>query len=115
VLNAGNWLTGWLQPEGETPTTDNTNIIFLLDPRYSQLGPYFVKGAGVYKCVADQSLAREAGLRLPRAKRRFTPGHLHSDDLRDRSQPIGPITPARIAAIQGYHRKDISKRIKTEL
>ena len=68
TVDAGNWLTGWLQPIGESPTSDNTNIFFLLDPRYSQLGPYFVKGAGVYKCVADQSVAREGGLLLPRVR-----------------------------------------------
>ena len=48
VVDAGNWLSGWLQPEGEPPTTDNTNIIFLLNQHYSQLGSY-VKAAGVYK------------------------------------------------------------------
>ncbi len=54
VRNAGNWITGWLAPASEPPTTDNTNTIFLLDPGYSQIGPY-IRAAGAYKCVADQS------------------------------------------------------------
>ncbi len=63
-----NWLTGWLTPEGEAPNnTDNTNIVFLLDPRYSQIGPY-VRAAGVYKCVADKSMARFSSVLLPRVR-----------------------------------------------
>jgi prepilin-type N-terminal cleavage/methylation domain-containing protein/prepilin-type processing-associated H-X9-DG protein len=68
VKNAGNWLTGWLTPEGEGPNnTDNTNTLFLLDPTYSQIGPY-VKAAGVYKCVADRSVAQIQGQTLPRVR-----------------------------------------------
>jgi prepilin-type N-terminal cleavage/methylation domain-containing protein/prepilin-type processing-associated H-X9-DG protein len=68
VTDAGNWLTGWMDPEGEPPTTDNTNTTFLLEPRYSQIGPYVV-AAGVYKCVADKNLGRvSAALALPRVR-----------------------------------------------
>jgi prepilin-type N-terminal cleavage/methylation domain-containing protein/prepilin-type processing-associated H-X9-DG protein len=68
VPNAGNWVTGWLSPEGEAANnTDNTNTTFLLNATYSQLGPY-VKAAGVYKCVADQSAATINGQRLPRVR-----------------------------------------------
>lgn len=68
VLNAGNWITGWLTPLGLPPdNTDNTNITYLLDPTYSQLGPY-VKAAGVYKCVADKSNALINGLQMPRVR-----------------------------------------------
>jgi len=57
VANAGNWITGWLTPEGSGANNlDNTNTTYLVDPLYSQVGPY-VKNAGVYKCVADQSIA----------------------------------------------------------
>src|SRR5258708_14733102 len=52
VQNAGNWITGWLTPQGSPPdNTDNTNTVFLLDSAYSQIGPY-EKAAGVFKCVA---------------------------------------------------------------
>jgi len=68
IVNAGNWLTGWLSPEGDVPNnTDNTNTVFLLDPNYAQLGPY-IRAAGVYKCVADRSVALISGQRLPRVR-----------------------------------------------
>jgi prepilin-type N-terminal cleavage/methylation domain-containing protein/prepilin-type processing-associated H-X9-DG protein len=68
LANAGNWITGWLSPLGSGPNnTDNTNILYLLDPTYSQLGPY-VKAAGVYKCVADRSVAVFNNLSLPRVR-----------------------------------------------
>ncbi len=68
VRNDGNWITGWLTPEGEAPNnTDNTNTVFLLDPAYSQVGPY-VRAAGVYKCVADQSKAIINGRELSRVR-----------------------------------------------
>ena len=68
VPNAGNWMTGWLTPPGSGPNnTDNTNTIYLLDPTYSQVGPY-VKNASVYKCVADQSLATISSQTMPRVR-----------------------------------------------
>lgn len=68
TVNAGNWITGWLSPQNDTQNnTDNTNTVFLLDPKYSQVGPY-VKAAGVYKCVADQSKAAIFGQLLPRVR-----------------------------------------------
>ncbi len=68
AVNAGNWVTGWLTPEGSPPdNTANTNIIYLLDAKYSQIGPY-VRAAGVYKCVADLSQAMFSGRRLPRVR-----------------------------------------------
>ena len=66
--NAGNWITGWLSPENETgDKSDCTNTIFLLDPTFSQLGPY-LQAAAVYKCVADRSLARINGASYPRVR-----------------------------------------------
>jgi prepilin-type N-terminal cleavage/methylation domain-containing protein len=68
TANAGNWITGWLSPENDTANnTDNTNILFLLSPTYSQIGPY-VKAAGVYKCCADQSMALISGRTFPRVR-----------------------------------------------
>src|SRR5207237_4862429 len=33
----GGWVRGWLNYSG---STDNTNILFLIDPQYAKLGPY---------------------------------------------------------------------------
>jgi prepilin-type N-terminal cleavage/methylation domain-containing protein/prepilin-type processing-associated H-X9-DG protein len=70
VANDGNWVTGWLSPEGAPDPTrnpDNTNTAFLVDARWSQIGPY-LKSAAVYKCVADQSLAIINGQKMPRVR-----------------------------------------------
>ena len=68
VMNAGNWITGWLSPENEPgDKTDNTNTMFLLDPRYSQLGPY-AQAAAVHKCLADRSITRISGKVYPRVR-----------------------------------------------
>lgn len=44
------WVTGWLD---WTTGTDNTNVIFLLDPRYAVLASYFGNQKNIYKCPAD--------------------------------------------------------------
>lgn len=60
---------GWLCPNGNTPKTawvegvmtfdtnfsDNTNTLYLVDPRYAKLGPY-VSSAAVYQCPSDKSM-----------------------------------------------------------
>jgi len=47
------WLLnpGWLD---WSVSTDNTNTIFLTDPRYSKLAPYYGKEARLFKCPGDQ-------------------------------------------------------------
>jgi prepilin-type N-terminal cleavage/methylation domain-containing protein/prepilin-type processing-associated H-X9-DG protein len=68
LANDGNWITGWLTPLGSPANnTDNTNTTYLLDPTYSQVGPY-VRAAGVYKCVADKSYAVINAQQLPRVR-----------------------------------------------
>jgi len=48
------WVEGWLD---WTTTTDNTNILFLIDERWARLGPYISKSKNVFKCPADNFLA----------------------------------------------------------
>lgn len=45
------WVRGYLDYSGGS---DDTNISFLIDPQYAQLGPY-VKNYKVFKCPADLS------------------------------------------------------------
>jgi prepilin-type N-terminal cleavage/methylation domain-containing protein/prepilin-type processing-associated H-X9-DG protein len=63
VQNDYNWVTGWLQPLASGHTPDNTNTTYLLDPTYSQVGPY-LKSADVFKCVADRSVDIPGGPRV---------------------------------------------------
>ncbi|MEO8428780.1 MAG: type II secretion system protein, partial [Verrucomicrobiota bacterium] len=50
----GGWIRGWLDYAG---APDNTNILYLIDPRYAKLSKY-TGTPGVYKCPADQSKTR---------------------------------------------------------
>lgn len=44
------WVSGWLD---WGTGTDNTNTIYLLEPRYAVLASYFGNSKNVYKCPAD--------------------------------------------------------------
>jgi len=48
------WVVGWLD---WTTSRDNTNELFLIDPKYSKLATYFGNSKNVYKCPADVYLA----------------------------------------------------------
>ncbi len=63
VSNVGNWITGWLDPR-QPNNTDNTNILFLLDPLFGALGPYS-RSAGIYRCLASRVIAREGAALYP--------------------------------------------------
>lgn len=55
------WVQGWLTWDSRI---DNTNTLFLTDPRYASLASYFGRDARVTKCPADQfinSLQRNRG------------------------------------------------------
>ena len=49
-LKAAPWVVGWLD---WTTSTDNTNLLFLIDDKYAKLGKYVGKNAGIFKCPAD--------------------------------------------------------------
>jgi prepilin-type N-terminal cleavage/methylation domain-containing protein/prepilin-type processing-associated H-X9-DG protein len=46
----GTWVTGFLT---WGPDIDNTNLAYLIDPRFSKLASYFGSTRNVYKCPAD--------------------------------------------------------------
>jgi prepilin-type N-terminal cleavage/methylation domain-containing protein/prepilin-type processing-associated H-X9-DG protein len=48
------WVTGWLTWDTRQ---DNTNEIFLLNPRYAVLATYFGNTKNIYKCPADKFLS----------------------------------------------------------
>jgi len=45
------WVYGWLTYGG---VIDNTNIDYLLNPKYAQIGPY-ARNPGIFKCPTDAS------------------------------------------------------------
>jgi prepilin-type N-terminal cleavage/methylation domain-containing protein/prepilin-type processing-associated H-X9-DG protein len=59
------WVSGWLDFNGNNP--DNTNLLYLPDPRYGTLGPY-ARSAGIYKCPADLSAVSINGRKYPRVR-----------------------------------------------
>lgn len=54
------WAQGWLDWELRN---DNTNLVLLLDERYSSLARYFGKQKNVYRCSADNFVSRLQGSR----------------------------------------------------
>jgi prepilin-type N-terminal cleavage/methylation domain-containing protein/prepilin-type processing-associated H-X9-DG protein len=57
------WVCGWLD---WTTSTDNTNILFLIDDKYARLGKYIGKNFQVFRCPADKYLGsaqRAAGFK----------------------------------------------------
>jgi len=48
------WVTGWLD---WSTSADNTNVQYLLEPRYAVLAMYFAKSKNLYKCPADHYLS----------------------------------------------------------
>jgi prepilin-type N-terminal cleavage/methylation domain-containing protein/prepilin-type processing-associated H-X9-DG protein len=59
------WVKGWLDFSPNNP--DNTNLLYLLDPKFATLAPY-TKSAGIYKCPADQSAVKIHGQRQARVR-----------------------------------------------
>ncbi len=48
------WVTGWLD---WSTSPDNTNTLYLTDPRYAVLAPYFASARNIYKCPADKNVS----------------------------------------------------------
>jgi len=53
----GRWVSGWLD---FSASSDNTNVNYLMDSDFAQLGPY-AKSARVYRCPADHSAVQIDG------------------------------------------------------
>ncbi|MCP5520218.1 MAG: prepilin-type N-terminal cleavage/methylation domain-containing protein [Verrucomicrobiales bacterium] len=48
------WVTGWLD---WSTSPDNTNVAYLIDPRYAVLATYFAQAKNIYKCPADKIIS----------------------------------------------------------
>ncbi len=60
------WVRGILDFNGSNP--DNTNILYLTDPKSAKLAPYSASAYGIYKCPADRSTVRVRGISKPRVR-----------------------------------------------
>jgi prepilin-type N-terminal cleavage/methylation domain-containing protein/prepilin-type processing-associated H-X9-DG protein len=61
----GSWIKGWLD---YTASPDNTNTLYLTDPKHALLAPYSNRAAGIYKCPADKSAIKKGGRSHPRVR-----------------------------------------------
>jgi prepilin-type N-terminal cleavage/methylation domain-containing protein len=52
---AAPWVVGWLD---WGPSKDNTNVLFLIDEKYSKLAKYFGNTKNILKCPADHYLSQ---------------------------------------------------------
>ncbi len=71
VFNALNpTLSGWVKGilSFDANNADNTNTLYLTDPRHAKLSPYTAASAGVYKCPADRSMGRFGSRVVPRVR-----------------------------------------------
>lgn len=57
--NTEGWCTGVL--DFSASNTDNTNILFLTDPRFCKFADYNASSAGIYRCPADRSTVTIGG------------------------------------------------------
>jgi prepilin-type N-terminal cleavage/methylation domain-containing protein/prepilin-type processing-associated H-X9-DG protein len=77
----GGWVRGDMDYSG---SSDNTNILFLLDPRYAKLGPY-TRSPGIYHCPAD--LSRSQGRRGDPRVRSISMSQAIGPDLKNTDKP----------------------------
>ena len=60
------WVRGLLDYNGGN--SDNTNKVYLTDPRYAMLAPYTVATAKIYRCPSDKSTVTIKGVKYPRVR-----------------------------------------------
>ncbi len=63
-------LSGWVQGilNFDGGNTDNTNTVYLTDPKFAKLAPYSARQVGIYKCPADKSTVSIGNKKIPRVR-----------------------------------------------
>ncbi len=82
------WVTGWLD---WTTSPDNTNLLYLLDPRYAVLATYFGNTKNLYKCPADKYLSVQQRGRRWTQRVRSVSGNIFVGEGNAESGPMGSI------------------------
>ena len=80
----GPWVAGWLD---WTASTDNTNVLYLTDTRYSRLARYFGNQKNVYLCPADKYVSAAQRSRGWTARVRSISGNIYNGDGNAESGP----------------------------
>ena len=78
------WVVGWLD---WSLSADNTNVNFLIEPKYSKLAAYFAKTKNVYKCPADKYLSPQQKARGWKERVRSISGNIGVGDGNAESGP----------------------------
>jgi prepilin-type N-terminal cleavage/methylation domain-containing protein/prepilin-type processing-associated H-X9-DG protein len=84
-VGGSGWVSGYFDYSGSTP--DNTNVQYLLDPRFATLGPY-TRSAATYKCPSDKSHVSIRGRAHDRV-RSFAMNYAIGNEARDGELPLG--------------------------
>lgn len=82
------WVTGWLD---WSTSPDNTNTLYLLDPRNAVLATYFSQAKNVYKCPADKALSPSQKARGWTERVRSVSGDILVGEGNAESGPMGSI------------------------
>jgi prepilin-type N-terminal cleavage/methylation domain-containing protein/prepilin-type processing-associated H-X9-DG protein len=82
------WVTGWLD---WTTSTDNTNTLFLLDPRYAVLASYFGNSKNIYKCPSDKYVSAPQRTRGWKERVRSISGNILVGEGNAETGPMGSI------------------------
>jgi prepilin-type N-terminal cleavage/methylation domain-containing protein len=82
------WVTGWLSWD---TSSDNTNTIFLLNPRYAVLASYFANAKNIYKCPADKYVAPPQKARGWTERVRSVSGNILVGEGNAETGPMGAI------------------------
>ena len=115
--SAAPWACGW---ENWRSSSDNTNTLFIRDPKFARLSPYLTARSNVHKCPADiylsaaqkalgwtervRSVSLNATLGLPEAKGPFNPTYTLAKKLSDLRFP----SPAETAAFLDEHPDSVN-------
>ena len=81
------WVVGWLD---WSLSPDNTNVNFLIEPKYSKLAAYFAKTKNVYKCPADKYLSQTQRSKGWKERVRSISGNIGVGDGNAESGPWEP-------------------------
>jgi prepilin-type processing-associated H-X9-DG protein len=75
--NAAPWVVGWLD---WGTSADNTNVLFLIDEKFSKLAKHFANAKNIFKCPADRYLSRPQVARGWTARVRSVSGNIGVGD-----------------------------------